>query len=112
MKSKHGTKDKSNAAARHTVRTRPATGRDEKGRFGKGNSGGPGNPFMRQTARLRRAALDAVSGEDMRDVINALKEKAKTGDVQAARLLLSYTVGKPAGASDPDTANRHELQMM
>ena len=33
------------------------TRRDDKGRFGTGNRGGPGNPFARQTARLRQAAL-------------------------------------------------------
>ena len=88
------------------------TGRDAKGRFGKGNRGGPGNPFTRQTARLRQAALDAVSDDDIRDVIATLKEKAKAGDVAAIKLLLSYSVGKPTAAADPDTLDQHELATM
>jgi hypothetical protein len=84
--------------------------RDEKGRFGKGNRGGPGNPFARQTAKLRQAALEAVSGDDIHEIIEALKEKAKKGDVAASKLLLSYTIGKPTTAADPDTLNQHEYQ--
>ena len=64
--------------------------REENGQFRKGNRGGPGNPFARQVAQLRKAALEAVSADDVRDIINALKEKAKSGDV-AAKLLLSYS---------------------
>ena len=84
--------------------------RDDKGRFGKGNRGGPGNPFARQTAKLRQAALEAVSGDDIHEIIEALKEKAKKGDVAASKLLLSYTIGKPTTAADPDTLNQHEFQ--
>lgn len=84
--------------------------RDDKGRFGKGNCGGPGNPFARQSAMLRQAALKAVSDDDIREIIEALKAKAKGGDVAASKLLLSYTVGKPTAAADPDTLNQHEYQ--
>ena len=39
--------------------------REEDGRFRKGNRGGPGNPFARQMAQLRKAALAAVTGAFM-----------------------------------------------
>ena len=84
--------------------------RDDKGRFGKGNRGGPGNPFARQTAKLRQAALQAVSDDDIHEIVEALKVKAKKGDVAASKLLLSYTIGKPTTAPDPDTLNQHEFQ--
>src|ERR1043165_6927694 len=84
--------------------------RDEKGRFQKGNRGGPGNPFTRQAAKLRQAALNAVSEEEITEVIAVLKAKAKQGDVAAIKLLLSYTVGKPTHAPNPDTLDQHELE--
>ena len=40
-----------NAAAatrQNDARNKDAGQRDEKGRFGKGNRGGPGNPFIRR----------------------------------------------------------------
>ena len=36
-------------------------GRDVQGRFRPGNPGGPGNPFARKVAALRKALLDSVS---------------------------------------------------
>ena len=36
-------------------------GRDVHGRFTKANPGGPGNPFARKVAALRKALLDSVS---------------------------------------------------
>src|ERR1044072_4028692 len=86
--------------------------RDRKGRFQKGNRGGPGNPFARQTAKLRQAMLDAVSDDDIKDVVNALKEQARRGDVAAIRLLLSYSIGKPTEAPNPDTLDLHEMDII
>src|SRR5688500_362353 len=103
MKPLHQTAKANTATETHTTSNDSRSQRDEKGRFGKGNRGRPGNPFARQTAKLRQAMLDAVSAEDMREVIDALKGKAKQGDVAAIKLLLSYTVGKPAPVADPDT---------
>ncbi|HZY89219.1 MAG TPA: hypothetical protein VFE78_30630 [Gemmataceae bacterium] len=62
------------------------------GRFGKGNSGGPGNPFARQVAALRRALLASVTEEDLEAVTRELVRQAKEGDLAAAKLLLSYTL--------------------
>jgi hypothetical protein len=84
--------------------------RDEKGRFRKGNRGGPGNPFTRRMAKLRQVALDSVTDDDIRAAIDALKQKAREGDVAAIKLLLSYTVGKPAASPDPDTLDLHEIK--
>jgi hypothetical protein len=83
-------------------------GRDAKGRFAPGNAGGPGNPFARRTAELRREFLAEASGEDLRAVCRALLERAKGGDVAAAKLALSYLVGKPEKAVDPDTLDEQE----
>ena len=48
--------------------TSPAEGlaefRDDKGRFLPGNPGGPGNPYAKRTAHIRRVVLEAVSDRD------------------------------------------------
>jgi hypothetical protein len=101
-----------NAATNETGAAPPTDGsesRENNGRFAKGNRGGTGNPFARQTARLRQAMLDAVSPEDMNDVICAMKKKAADGDVPAAKLLMSYCIGKPTAPENPDTLDLHEL---
>jgi hypothetical protein len=86
-------------------------GRDGQGRFAKGNAGGPGNPFARRVAALRQALLDAVTEDDMSAVAARLVEMARGGDLAAIRLLLAYTVGKPAPCVDPDTLDQHEWQV-
>jgi hypothetical protein len=73
-------------------------GRDEQGRFTAGNNGGPGNPHAAQVGRLRTALLNAVTEDDMREVVLALVGKAKTGDVVAARVLFDRVLGKPIEA--------------
>src|SRR5262245_44011685 len=82
---------------------------DARGCFAEGNKGGPGNPFARKTAALRRAMLDAVSDQDMAEVTAAVLGKAKGGDLGAAKLLYQYTVGRPRPAQDPDRLDAHEM---
>jgi hypothetical protein len=47
----------------------------------------------------------------MREMVDALVEKAKEGDVAAARLVLSYTVGRPGAAVDPDRLDIEEFDI-
>ena len=72
-----------------------ANGRDEGGRFAKGNPGGPGNPHAKRAQELRKAFYAAVSDEDLAEVVKALVREAKLGDVQAAREVLDRCLGKP-----------------
>src|SRR4051812_47410030 len=65
------------------------------GRFAAGNRGGPGNPFARRVAEFRKALLEAVRVEDIQRIIGSLVAQAVLGDVPAARLVLSYVLGKP-----------------
>jgi hypothetical protein len=81
------------------VTTTPfADGRDARGRFTKGNSGGPGNPLAGRVARLRFALVNAVTAEDIEQVISALLQQAKDGDVAATKELLSRVLGRPLEA--------------
>jgi predicted Zn-ribbon and HTH transcriptional regulator len=84
------------------------SGRDGHGRFVRGNAGGPGNPFARRVAQLRRTLCETVTEEEMQEVAKKLVELARQGDVAAARLLLSYAVGQPTPAVDPDTLDLAE----
>src|SRR5208283_4848201 len=52
----------------------------------------------------------AVTEADLQHVAKKLVEKAKEGDVAAMKLLLSYTVGKPGEAVNPDMLDVHEVQ--
>jgi hypothetical protein len=74
--------------------TPPTNGRDICGRFTLGNGGGPGNPLIRRVARARAAIADAVTDEDVADIIRALVRQAKAGDVMAAREVLDRVAGR------------------
>ena len=76
--------------------------RNENGQFAKGNPGGPGNPYGRRTADMRSQMLSAITDADVKAVAGKLVDKAKEGDLAAIKLLLSYTVGRPDAAPDPD----------
>jgi hypothetical protein len=69
-------------------------GRDERGRFAKGNPGGPGAPRPECVVEFKRAMLAATSAEDVAAITRALIEKAKAGDVAAAGLLYDRWWGK------------------
>ena len=86
-------------------------GRDARGRFAKGNFGGPGNPFARQVAALRAALIASVSEEDMRAIAGQLVVSARLGDLAAIKLLFQYVLGKPAAAVDPDALDVEEIAL-
>ena len=76
--------------------------RDAKGRFGVGNPGGPGNPYAKQVGRIRSLILETVTEEDLRAIVAGLVDRAKAGDMAAARELFNRLVGRPATAIDAD----------
>jgi hypothetical protein len=83
-------------------------GRDASGRFAKGNPGGPGNPFGRLMARLRSAFCRGLTEDDVEAIAAALIAKARDGNVAAAKVVLSYGIGKPTEAVNPDTLDLAE----
>src|SRR5262249_4338618 len=74
--------------------------------------GGHVNPFVRQTEALRQDMLDAVTPDYLQAIVQKLIQKAREGDVSAARLVLAYAVGKPDRAVDPDTLDVQEWQQL
>ena len=91
--------------------TNGTNGRKPNGQFAKGNSGGPGNPYARRVARLRSALLDAVGENGLADIVQGMVTAAKGGDVAAAKLLLSYLLGKPVESVEPDYVDIHEREL-
>ena len=80
-------------------------GRDEQGRFTKGNPGGPGNPYAQQVAAFRRALVNAVTEEDIAGIVAAIVSKAKDGDVAAFKTLAPYLFGRP-----PESAYAEDMR--
>ena len=75
--------------------THGSDGRGGNGRFLPGNKCGRGSPLAGQAAKLRAALFRAVKIGDVKAIIGSLIDKARGGDVAAAKLVLQYTVGEP-----------------
>src|SRR5262249_56426298 len=86
--------------------------RDGKGRFCSGNHAAKGNPHHRRMCQLRRALLDALTDDRLRELADALHRQAVAGNVAAAKLLLLYALGKPPATVDPDREALHEFRLL
>ena len=60
------------------------------------------DPVALKMAQLRRALIAAVTEENVAAVMDVLLEKAMSGDVAAARLLLAYRLGRPGATRNPE----------
>jgi hypothetical protein len=87
------------------------SGRDAQGRFTAGNAGGPGNPYGRRVAELRKIMMECVTDAEMRIIVGQLMVKAKFGDLAAIKLFFQYVVGKPAATVDPDAVDVEEVEL-
>jgi hypothetical protein len=83
-------------------------GRTPGGQFATGNAGGPGNPHARACARMLQAFRDNITEEEMLQICRMLFVKAVGGDITAAKIILSYKIGKPLPAPHPDSIDRDE----
>jgi hypothetical protein len=70
----------------------------ERGRFAPGNRFASGNPNHKRMYKLRRAMLTAVDDAAMGRITKKLVELAEAGDLEAVKILLTYTVGRPPQA--------------
>ncbi len=85
--------------------------RDANGRFAVGNKGGPGNPFAKQIAHVRALICEAVSEDDLREIIATMIRRAKEGDLASARELLDRLSGKPTVPMDEDRLALEERKL-
>lgn len=97
---------------------KPTTnGRNAAGRFLPGNPGGPGNPHAGKVGKLRTALVEAVTEQDIKDIVSELVKAAKSGDIPAAKLLFDRVIGKcsvldePAGKPE-DIGRNRVLEML
>jgi hypothetical protein len=74
--------------------------RDGRGRFAKGNAGGPGRPRRQTEREYLRAVLGACSIEDWEEVVRRAVVDAKAGDARAREWLSAYVLG---GGISPST---------
>ena len=70
--------------------------RDESGRFTPGTAPGPGRTDLADRGRYLKAVKTAVTHDDLVGVLKSMVTKATNGDVAAGRLILEYTLGRPA----------------
>jgi hypothetical protein len=89
----------------------PKPQRNAKGRFIRNNDGGPGNPFGRRVAELRKVLLRSATEENVERLATMLMEKAFAGDLAAAKLLLLYWIGKPKEVAEPDRVDVEEWEL-
>ena len=79
----------------------PSTnGRNGSGQFTTGNRHGKGNPHFAKVAAIRSAVLESVTPATVKGLIKAVIERAKAGDIAAAKLILPYLIGQPATAKE------------
>jgi len=72
-------------------------GRDSRGRFAAGNPGGPGRgPGLGR--KFRGALADSVDDCDVRAIMVKTIKQALGGNLDAAKLVLAYVVGRPSVA--------------
>jgi hypothetical protein len=81
------------------------------GRFLPGNKCGRGNPHYRRLAANRTSFLEAVGPEQVKALAADLFKRAMAGDVDAARLVLAYAVGRPQEPADPDAVDANEWRL-
>ncbi len=72
--------------------------RDHMGRYANGNPGnpgGPGNPYVKKLAAIRAATIASISIEDVFEMVFAVTERAKKGDVRAFEVIMNRVLGAP-----------------
>jgi len=73
-------------------------GRDEGGRFTKGNPGGPGNRHATMARKYKAEIYRCISPADLAKQAHKVKRIAESGERWAIELCWSYLLGKPAQA--------------
>ena len=70
-------------------------GKDARGRFVKGNPGGPGNPHAQRIGKLRSVLIETVTEDDMRAIVRNMIAMARNSNMRAAKEIFDRTLGKP-----------------
>ena len=57
-------------------------------------NGRPKGSLNKQT-EYKNALNEAITTDDIHDIVTQLKQKAKSGCIQSIKILLEYSIGKP-----------------
>jgi len=79
-------------------------GRSTSGRFTIGNKYATGNPHAGAVAKFRSALLTNINAADFSDVVATLVTAAKSGDMNAIKILLDRTIGRATDLHDAPAA--------
>lgn len=84
------------------------SGRDEHGRWARGNPGGPGRAagHAAVAARFRGVLLQELSDEDFAKMVRAQIKKAIRGDTRSYRLIADRLMGPVGQPVDTDAAEQ------
>ncbi len=70
--------------------------RSSNGKFLPGNPGGPGYGSFKKAMELKKQILASIDTIDIHNIMRSMVDQAIDGNVFAAKLVLSYTVGEPS----------------
>lgn len=69
----------------------------------------PVDPVVGWQAELRQAAYNALSGDDVKEIVEAIVKKAKQGDPAACKMVFEYLLGGKGGPASPGTVNNVQV---
>ena len=78
-----------------TGETATARSATAEGDFCPAAAAGPGNPDGRRYARFRRLVAEAVTEDDLQEIVTTLVQLAKSGDLRAIEMVLDRCCGRP-----------------
>ena len=84
---------------------------DEKGRWMAGNPGGPGNPHVREMARLKTRLREQTPDYALDLLLQKFYDLAFQGYWPALKRYLDYLIGPPDKGVDADLAELHEIEL-
>jgi hypothetical protein len=111
---KPAAEDRSNGVSTDNKVRVKVDGHGADGRFVAGNKCAVGrnlNAHARKQAALRGILAEVVDPERMRRIVTALADLAEKGDLDVARFLFEYLLGKPGAAPDPDRLDLEEYKL-
>lgn len=79
---------------------KPQPGRTATGQFAKGNQAAKGNPYTKKAAEMRKALYQAITPDDVREIVETLKVQAKAGDLKAIAILFDRVLGTAQAGID------------
>ncbi len=85
--------------------------RDDRGRFAKGNGGGPGRPKKEREVEYYRILQFRCTPDRWQKIIDKALEQAERGDAVARKWLADYLIGPPVERKEVTGADGNALRI-